>query len=289
MTYATYISQLRSQVGDTPRRTHVDWVGDGATTAFQMPDDTFPVLEGSYTVKVNGSVQTENTAYEIDRATGTIVFAAAPTDTHPITFDGSAVYLQDADWLTIINSTISSLGDDFWKEFVETDITTVAAALSVSLVSERPQCIAVYEFQHRQASTDNWRVVEEFANWRYDRENNVIYVGRNDVFTATSEQLRIRGLETYILGDETSDDIDVQDKFMTVVEYGAVARYWRWRYKSVVELVSKMSTEQSRTPLQELIMLSDRFDRLYETEKAKLKPQKPPRTIPRYLQGGGRP
>ena len=118
---------------------------------------------------------------------------------------------------------------------------------------------------------------------------NILYVGRNDVFTVSNELLRIRGLETYTLGTATSDTIDVQDRFLTIVEYGSIARYWRWRYKSVVEVVSKMSIESSRTPLQELIMLSDRFDRLYEIEKAKLKPQKPPRTIPRYLQGGGRP
>ena len=81
----------------------------------------------------------------------------------------------------------------------------------------------------------------------------------------------------------------MQDKFLTILEYGAIARYWRWRYKSVVELVSKMSQESSRTPLQELIMLSDRFDRLYELEKAKLKPGKPAHIIAPYKNGGGRP
>ena len=50
-----------------------------------------------------------------------------------------------------------------------------------------------------------------------------------------------------------------------------------------------MTQESSRTPLQELIMLSDRFDRLYEQEKAKLKPGKPARIIPLYKEGGGRP
>lgn len=288
-TYATKIAELRAQCGDIKRRIHVDWTGDGNTTVFQMPADTFPILESSYTVKLAGVTKTETTDYVLDRVSGTLTMVVAPGSNVALSIDCIAVYLLDADWLTVINNTILSLGDDFWKEFVETDITTTSGATSVSLTSERPKCIAVYEFQHKQAASDNWKVVDEFANWRYDRENNIIYVGRNDVFTVTGELLRIRGLETYTIGDEVSDTIDVQDRFMTIIEYGALARYWQWRYKSVVELVSKMSSESTRTPLQELMMLADRFTRQYETEKAKLKPQKPSRVIPRYLEGGGRP
>jgi len=191
--------------------------------------------------------------------------------------------------LQVVNDTIKSLGDDFWKEFVDTAGTTTASMTSLALTSLQPNCIAVYEWQYRRNTTENWAVVEELTNWRYDRENNTLYIGRNDVFTVTGELFRIRGLKTYTLGTATSDTIDVQDRFLTVVEYGALARYYRWRYKSVIELVSKMSQESSRTPLQELVMISDRFDRQYETEKAKLKPQKPPRVIPRYKEGAGRP
>lgn len=291
MTYATKIAELRAQCGDIKRRVHVDWTGDGTTNVFQMPDDTFPVYDDSstYAVIVNAVTMTETTEYTLDKTAGTLTLVSTPTNGQAISIDCIAVYLTDADWMTVLNATIRSLGDDFWKEFVETDITTTNGALSVDLTSERPNAIAVYEFQHRTSATENWRVVEEFANWRYDRENNIIYVGRNDVFTANGELLRIRGLETYTLGDDPTDDLDVQDRFHTILEYGALARYWQWRYKSVVELVSKMSSESSRTPLQELMMLADRFTRQYMEEKAKLKPQKPPRVIPRYLEGGGRP
>lgn len=291
MTYAQYITKLRNEVGDIRRRVHVDWTGDGTTTIFQMPPETFPVydLAGTYVVKVGGSIQTESTNFVLYKNEGTLTLNSAPTNGQAVSIDCSAVYLTDEDWIEVINDVIKSLGDDFWKEFVETDITTTNGALSIDLASERPNCIAVYEFQHRTSASDNWKVVEEFANWRYDRENNIIYVGRADVFTANGELLRIRGLEGYVLGSATTDDIDVQDRFHTVIDYGAIARYWQWRYKSVVELVSKQSTESSRTPLQELMMLADRFGRQYMDEKAKLKPQKPPRVIPRYLEGGGRP
>jgi hypothetical protein len=291
MLYSTLISQLRAQVGDTKRRIHVDWTGNGSDTVFQMPDDTFPLLDdtATYTVKVNSVTMTETTDYTLDKTTGTLTLVVAATNGHAVTLDGSAVYLLNADWLNIINQVIYSLGDDFWKEFVDSDHVTTANMLSLSLVSLQPNAIAVYSFQHRVSTANNWTPVEEYCNWRYDRDNNVIYLGNRTAFSVASELLLIRGLKKYTIGTAITDTLDVQDKFLTILEYGAIARYWRWRYKSVVELVSKMTMESSRTPLQELIMLSDRFDRLYEIEKGKLKPQKPGYIIPPYKQGGGRP
>lgn len=292
MLYSALISQLRNQVGDTRRRTHVDFTGDGSTTVFQLPTDTFPVYDGSgtYILKVAGVTQTETTNFTLDKDAGTIVFVTtAPTNGQAVTFDASAVYLTDANWLQLINDTIKSMGDDFWKEFVDTAHVSTANMLSLSMVALQPNAIAVYEFQRRTSTTSEWTPVVESCNWRYDRDNNIIYIGIREAFASAGELLRIRGLKTYTLGTATSDTVDVQDKFLTIVEYGCVARYWRWRYKSVVELVTKMSQESSRTPLQELIMLSDRFDRLYEIEKGKLKPGKPARIIPPYKDGGGRP
>lgn len=292
MLYSALITQLRNQVGDTRRRIHVDFTGDGTTTIFQLPTDTYPVLDqaGTYILKVAGTTKTETTDFTLDKDTGTIVFVnTAPTNGQAITFDASAVYLTDQNWLDVINQVIYSMGDDFWKEFIDTAHTATANMLSLSLVSLQVNCIAVYEFQRRTSTSIDWHAVEEDCNWRYDRDNNVIYIGNRDAFTLTGELIKIRGLKKYTIGTLVSSTLDVQDKFLTILEYGCIARYWRWRYKSVVELVSKMSQEASRTPLQELIMLSDRFDRLYEIEKGKLKPGKPARIIPPYKEGGGRP
>lgn len=294
MLYSALITQLRNQVGDTKRRIHVDFTGDGTTTVFQLPTDTFPVYDGTGTsahiLKVAGSTQTENTNYTLDKDAGTIVFiTTAPGNGVALTFDAIAVYLTDQNWLDIINAVIYSLGDDFWKEFVDTAHTATANMLSLSLVSLQANAIAIYGFQRRVNTTEDWTPVERDCNWRYDRDNNIIYIGIRDAFTLTGELLRLRGLKKYTIGTAVSDTLDVQDKFLTILEYGSIARYWRYRYKSVVEMVSKMSQESSRTPLQELIMLSDRFDRLYEIEKGKLKPTKPSYIIPPYKEGGGRP
>lgn len=292
MLFNTYISQLRTQVGDTPERKHIDWIGDGATTAFQMPLDTFPVLDqtATYSVKVNNALQTEITNYTLDKETGLLTMLAAPGNGISVTVDCFRVYLTDASWLLIVNNVTKSLGNDFFKEFVDTtNFTSTINMVSLPLTAFQPNCIAVYDFFYKPSINTDWTVIEEIGNWRYDSDNNVIYIGSRDSFSSTGLSLKIRGLKTFTLGVAVTDTVDVQDRYMTVIEYGAIARYWRYRYKSVVELVSKMTTEQSRTPLHELMMLSDRFDRAYEAEKAKLKPMKPVRIIPPFLVGGGRP
>lgn len=292
MTYATFIGQLRAQVGDTRRRKHVEWTANGTDTVFQMPADSFPVYDDAttYVVKDNGSTKTESTDYTLDKETGTLIFAVAPTVNHVITIDCSAVYLTDASWLTIVNNVILSLGDDFWKEFTDdTNFTATANMLSLSLVASQPKCIAVYDFQRRTATSNDWAPVANDVNWRYDRDNNIIYIGLRDAFTTTGELLKIRGLKKYTLGTAVSDTLDVQDAYLTIIEFGSIARFWRFRYKSVVELVSKNVQENTRTPLQELIMLSDRAERDYERERGKLKPMKPAYFIPVKKEGGGKP
>lgn len=291
MTFATWINQLRAQVGDTKRRVHVDWIADGNTNVFQMPDDTFPILDDSttYTVKLATVIKTETTDYTLDKEGGTITFVSTPGAAAAVTMDSVAVNLLDADWLQITNDVTKSLGDDFFKEFVDTSLTSTAAMLSLSLAVAAPKCIAVYELQTRHATTDEWTAVEERCNWRYDRENNIIYFGITTAFGLTGELMRVRGLKSYTLGTAVGDTVDVQDRFLTILEMGCIARYWRWRYKDVIEMVSKNTQDNTRTPLQELIMLADRFDRLYEGEKAKLKPGKPARIIPPFKNGGGRP
>lgn len=257
-----------------------------------MPFDTYPVLDqdGTYIVKVNGVTKTEVTDFTLDKETGTLVFLSTPTVNHPVTIDSSAVYITDDGCINITNDVINSLGDDFFYEFVdESGVTTTANMLSVALTSPQPNCIAVYDWSYRQSSSEDWMPVENFCNWRYSREDNKLYLSSRDAFTVTGHPMKIRGLKTFTQGSTASATLDVQTRYLTVLEYGFLARYYAWQYKRVIESITKMTTENTRTPLQEFMMLVDRFDRLFEKEKARLKPMKPARMIPVFKEGFGRP
>lgn len=237
-----------------------------------------------------GVLKTETTDYTLDKESGTLVMTVAPGSNVETTSDHSAVRVTDTGWLQITNDTILSLGDDFWTEFTDTsNFTSTANMLSLSLVASRPNCIAVYDFLYRESTSEDWRPVNALCNWRYDRANNVIYLGKRDAFTTAGILFKIRGLETYTLGTAITDTLPVQDRFLTVLEYGCLERYYHWREKEVVQLLSKQSQETTRTPLQEILMLSDRYHRLYLEEKAKLKPMKPAYRIPNFNPAGGNP
>ena len=291
MIYSTLIAQIRNQVGDTRRRVHVDWIGDGSTTVFQMPDDTYPVLDqiGTYLIKLAGVTKVETTDYTLDKETGTLTMVAAPGSSVALTIDGSAVYITDVGYLDIIANTIRSLGRDFWKEFTDsTSFTATANMQNFSLVAGQPNCMAVYEFARRVSVVNDWYPAENTCNWRYDDDNNAIYISTRDAFTTTGELIKIRGLKFYNIPTAVTDTIDVQDRYLPLLEYGIIFRYWKYRYKSVVELISKMTQENTRTPLQELIMLSDRAERDFDALRARLKPMKPARIVPVYIEGVGR-
>lgn len=291
MLYSEKITALRVQVGDVPKWQHVDWTGDSVTTLFLMPLLTYPVLESSYTVKVGGVTKTETTDYTLDKESGEIRFVTAPGAGISVTIDNKTVSLRDDIWLDIINDTIRSFGDDFWKEFTdESNFTATANMTSLSLVANQPKCIAVIDFSRRPGgASSDWRQVEDSTNWRYSRDENKIYLGSREAFTVTGEALKIKGLKGYTLGTATSDTIDVQDRYMTLLEFGAIERYWRYKMRENVESLGKITQDTTRTRIQEIIMIIDRYGRWYEQEKSKLKPTKPARIIPAFNNNGGRP
>lgn len=289
MLYSTFISSLRVQVGDLEKHVHVDWSGDGTTTVFLMPLLTFPVLESSYTVKIGGVTKTETTDYTLNKETGAIVFTSAPANAALITMDAKRVSLLDSVWLDILNATVRSLGDDFYKEFTDDTQVTTANMLSFDLATPQPKCIAISDVMYREVSSDDYEPIENFVNWRYARDENKLYFGSREAFPLSGKTIKLKGLKTYVLGTTVADTFDVQDKYLTVIEFGAIARYWRYKFRENIESLSKMTQETTRTPLQELIMLADRYDRWYTEEKAKLKPMKPARIIPVKVQNGGRP
>lgn len=279
MLYSAYITYLRKLAGDSGTRSHTDWTGNGTDTAYQMPLLTFPVLESSYTVKVAGTPQTETTHYTLDKQTGLITFVTAPTNGQAVSIDNTAVKMTDASWVDMINATIRSLGNDFWKEVVDTSLTATANMTTLDC-SSITGLFQVFDVATRSSSTADWTPVTSFGNLRYSQDENKLYFSSRNLFTTTGDSIRIKGLKTYAIGDETTDTLDVQDRFLPILDAGTLERFYKSRIPEMVESLGKITQEGTRTSLQELVMIIDRFNRSYETEKARLKPMKPAYTIP---------
>lgn len=289
MTYLTFIGELRKQLGDKAKPFSVSFEGDGTSTVFQLPENAYPVIDdATHQLYVNSVLQVDDTDYVFDEATGSFTMTIAPTNGVAVVMTGYSVRLTNADWLVLVNDVIRSLGKEFFREFIDTSMSATVGATTISLTSAQPYCIDVYEFERRASTSLDWTPMEYTSNWRYDNENNTLRVASLSTFT-TADLLRVRGLKKYTLGATTAATLDVPDDMQQLVKLGCEEQYWRWRYKDVIESVSKTTTENTRTQLQEFVMLSDRARRLFEVDRARLKPKKPSRNIPKAIDGQGRP
>lgn len=285
MLYSAYISKLRAEVRDLAKPMHNDMTGDGSTTLFQLTD--FPVLEGSYIVQVASSQKTENTDYTIDRESGLITFAVAPSAAAAVDVDYKYAHLTDASWLTIINRVLSDMRGEFFREVVNDDFEdTVADEIEKDAPDE---CIDVIQWWYK--TTDNpsvrWTLVKDAGiNWRYSKESNKIHLG---IGFNSAYRTKLHYLKGYVLGDATTDDLDIQAEFEGVLQLGCIWKYWDYRLADRVEVTTKVTQERTITPLENIRNLSTHYYRLYLKEKGRKKPTKPGRLLGNSVNGGGTP
>lgn len=285
MTYAQFISKLRAEAKDLARPMHNDFTGDGTTTLFVVTDS--PILEGSYVIQVNSVQKTEGSDYTLDRELGLITFASAPTNGHAIDIDYKYVHLTDSSWITVINRVLSDMSGEFFREIVDEDFEdSVADQLDYACATN---VIDVIEWWYKTSTnaSENWTLVRDFSNWRYSADLNKLFMGRP--FFTTGYKTKIHALKGYALGDETTDTLDIQDKYEGILQLGCLWKYYDYRLADRVETTTKVAKERTVTPLQNIQSLSAHYYKLYLKEKGRKKPTKPLRVLNNRLPNGGTP
>ena len=105
MLVSEFITILRRSSKDLPVLTRDTFDGDGITSVFRTREA--PILEDSFTVKVGGTIQVEDTDFTIDRDTGVITFTSAPVSgSDNISIAYQYVNTSDTEWLEIINDIL---------------------------------------------------------------------------------------------------------------------------------------------------------------------------------------
>jgi hypothetical protein len=282
MLISALISELRREAGDIEKTVGATWTADGTTKVLLLPSLTFPVLESSYSLKLGGVTMTETTQYVLDRESGRIDLVSIPSDGDIIEFEGQRVAMTDEAWLAIVSDSIRTMGESFWKEV--TDITTYTTTANMRSLDLDPDegWIDVYGLgRYTSGNVDRINI----ANWRFSQDESKLYFGAYDEFNASGQAVYIRGIRRYELPTALGDTLDVQDRYLTVLKYGALASYYRYKIRENIESLAKITQETTRTSMQELIMLIDRYERWYEREVQRLKPAKPARFIPTRVPG----
>lgn len=255
---------------------HYSWTADGSTVLFKIGKGDYPVLENSYTLKVGGSVQTEGTDYSIDVNNGLITFSSAPSDGSAITLDFKAVELTNDTWINIINYVIDDMEGPYWREGDDPDFgDTVDNQTSYDGPTN---CIDVVHFYFK--SVDNasvsWRPVQEHTNWRYSNDENKLYISEAFI---SGYPLRVSFLKGYARGDEVGDTLDMQDRYISVLQLGCVWRYYDHLLGKRVKVDTMAADEDEITPLSSLREQSRHYRSMYETQRSKKKPTKPGRRM----------
>lgn len=283
MTYGTFIDQLRIQSGDLKKTAGATWTADGSTKVLLLPVLSYPVLAASYTMKKNGVNLTETTDFTIDLETGRIDIVSLPANGDIFEFVGTRVSLTDNAWIGIINDVIRAMSEAFFKEVTDSvTFTTTAHMRSLALAD----FIAVFDIGYYP--TGNTDLVNA-QNWRFSPDEEKAYFGDYDEFQATGNVVKVRGLKKYTLGALISDTLDMQDRFLGVLKLGCIAQYWRYKIRENVENLAKITQDTTRTGIQELIMLADRYDRWFQIDWQKLSPPRPSHRIPIFNPRKGRP
>lgn len=282
MTYAQFITLLRSECRDYAKPMHNDMTGDGTTSLFQVTD--FPVLEGSYIVQVAGSQKTEGTDYTFDKESGVITFASAPAAAAAVDVDFKFVNVSDTSWIAIINRVIMDLQGSFFREVVDDDFEDT---VNGEMEKDAPEnCLDVIQWWYKTSddTSTRWTLVGDTLNWRYSKESNKIHLG---VAFNSEYRTKLHYLQGYTLGDATTDTVDFQTEYMGVLQLGCMWKFYDYRLADRVNTETKVTQERTLTPLENLRNLSAHYYNLYSKEKGRKKPTKPGRLITNRLATGG--
>ena len=287
MKYSDWILKLRAESKDHAKPMHNDFTGDASTTLFTVTDA--PIVEGTYVVKVDGMQKTEGLAadYTLDRELGLITFASAPENTKAVTIDYKYANLTDATWFGIINSIIDEMEGEFFRE-----VTTESFGNSVDgqpSYNGPTGCIDVIGWWYRSSNNSDlmWSMINDLANWRYSKDENKLFLGAP--FSTNDYPMKLHYLKGFTRGAAVADDLDVLDKFLMVLQLGCLWRYYDHRLADRVETSTKVASERTVTPLQNIQAMSQHYYKLFLKEKGRKKPTKPMRRLDSRNPRGGNP
>ena len=224
MTILTFINKLRCELRDNGTLRKDVWDGDASTLNF--PASTFPILEDSYTVKVDGTTKTETTDYSLDKDTGLLSFVSAPVSgSDNVEMSYKAVKFRDNDFLEIINDAIDYFMWKFWKETLDTTtFTTVKNQYEYDLSSISNILYVVNAWYKTASGSTVWQAIQGLTNWKYYPQQNKLYV--NPPFSSSSLPMKIFYLAGFTKGTATSDTLDVPTRYLLPYKYYCYSRFF---------------------------------------------------------------
>ena len=207
--YSDFITVLRRELRDLDQLGDDKFDGDGSTLLFPLSHR--PIKTGSYIVKVGGVTKTETTEYTLDKDLGLVTFVSEPA----IGSDNVEVIyryqkLTDTEYIDAINDAIDRWRWKFWKDTLNTTITTdrTKDEYDLSSITGILYVINAWYLPTASAGTSiDYQNIGGFTNWQYYvAQQKLAIKPRIDV---TGLTMKLRVLTSLTKGTTTSSTLDI--------------------------------------------------------------------------------
>jgi hypothetical protein len=222
MITSALISQLRREYGDVPKSVSVAKQGNGEASLFNV--GKFPVVEGSYSVFLSGSIKTEFADYYYDLDNGDIEMTSIPPNGAEIRSDHKYAEWRDKNWVEAINQGIEALNSQgFFRQVVRAkNVVGISAGVTESPAPSG--AVDVYEVLVSDNYTSGGNFSKPRANWSYQQDaNKIVWNDKPSTANKTSVSY-LRNLQTY---SATSATIDSLDDWLELIKKKAGAIFYR--------------------------------------------------------------
>jgi len=277
MIVSALISVLRRRYNDLPIKHQDALVGDGASTIYRTQFS--PIKEGSCKLYFSNSLVAAS-GYTFDYDTGDLVLGGSTTSEIKIQYQ--EVKFRDQHWLEAIQSSVDSLGDQFFKGVVG-DVSSMHISANVQKYNCPSSCIRLTEVleSDNYTASGNWSKLR--INKRYDRLTNSLIIGAKP---GKANYLLISYLRKITRPAATTSVLDTEDKWNELIELKAGAYFTRSMASKVAQQ-GNVSVEEGHFSMAQLRALANDNEIMFENLKKKLKPVMPASEIPYYMHGGG--
>ena len=281
MLISALITQFRQETGDIAKSMQVKRNGDGTTTLYNL--GIFPIIESSYTVYVNNSLNTESTDFTLDLDSGDLQFSVAPPSGQEVRVEFKYAHWRDNSWRLAANNAIEDLNaKGFFRQTVRTT-SAMSLSANVRTYSGPSGCIDLYEvltFSDRTISGSYSRLP---GNWQYQQDANKLVLGWKPNYAERLAISYLRNMQTY---SSTSATIDVLNDWIVLVKKKAKAEFWSYMASKIAKQGNATIDEGHFSFTNCRTMMAD-LNNEYENLARRKKPTRPAKNLQYHLEGAG--
>jgi len=279
MIISALISECRREFDDVSKSTRVSRAGDGVTTLFNTA--SFPIIEGSYSVKKGTSAQAETTDYAINLDNGDVQFVSAPANTYQTSINFKTATWRDVNWNDAIGNAIDELNArGFFRQIVRNN-TIMSLSGNVRTYSGPSACVDLYEVLGFDDRTTSGTYAKLPGNWSYQQDANKLVLGWNP---SNAEKLSISYLRNLQKYSATSATLDVLPDWYILLKKKAGANF----YRSLAAKVAKQGNatiDEGHFSFTNLRAMANDLDNEFNTLALRKKPTRPAKSIQFYVGG----